>query len=360
MKCDLAIAGLGPVGAFGCGREALLAALADGRSPVGTTSLATPAGPVELPAFLADTASLERFVARRELRRIDHFSRMALLGAFLALEDAGMLGMERSRLGLVIASGYGAMRTTFTFLDSVFSGGDALASPTPFSNSVHNAAAAHVSMLLRAIGPSLTVSQFEMSVPSALLSAALWLVEERVDAVLFGGVDECGELLHYCWQRFFPAAGEARMQPLDFQRQSAVAGEGAAFMVLTRAADTIRPYARIRQVAQGNGAGVQPPLPQDAVLFLGADGHHRCGAAYGGLPAAAALAAYAPLYGSLPVGPAFDLTLAALSCRQGRLFPGPPGSCRGFDGAGETLAGRSICCLKYGSEGDYGLIRVES
>jgi 3-oxoacyl-[acyl-carrier-protein] synthase II len=149
------------------------------------------------------------------------------------------------------------------------------------------------------------------------------------------------------------------MCPLDFEHQSAVAGEGAAFLLLTRAADAAAPYGHIRQVRQGNVVGGAPELPVDTVLFLGADGHRECGAAYRELPGVAWQAAYAPLYGSLPVGPAFDLAVAALSCRKDQLFPVPSGGCRGIGAQPEALAGRSICCLKFGTEGDFGLIRVE-
>lgn len=359
MNCDIAIAGIGVVGGFGSGRKALAHALQTGVSPVGKANFATPAGPAELPAYLADTAELERFVAKRSLRRIDHFSKLAMLGSFLALEDAGRLEVDRTRLGMVLATGYGATQTTFGFLDSVFDNGDALASPTLFSSSVHNAAAAHSSIVLNATGPSLTVSQFEMSVHSALLTACLWLEEGRVDAVLFGGVDECGELLHYCWQRFFPQGAEATLRPLDFGRQSAVAGEGAAFMLMTRAADTAAPYGRIRQVLQGNCGDGLPELPEDAILCLGADGHQACGAAYQRLPETAFRAAYASLYGSLPVGSAFDLAVAAISCRDQLLYPTPGGSDSVSGLSPEPLAERPIICLKFGDSGDFGLIRVE-
>ena len=101
-----------------------------------------------------------------------------------------ILAESRERLGVIIASGYGALKTTFAFLDSYLDFGYACSSPTHFSNSVHNAAAAHVSMQLQATAPSLTVSQFEMSTASALLTAAQWLAERRVERVLLGAVDE--------------------------------------------------------------------------------------------------------------------------------------------------------------------------
>ena len=42
-----------------------------------------------MPAFLADTARLDDFLNKKALRRVDHFSKMALLGSYLALQDAG-------------------------------------------------------------------------------------------------------------------------------------------------------------------------------------------------------------------------------------------------------------------------------
>jgi hypothetical protein len=48
----------------------------------------TTGGDIEVPAFLANTDRLKSFVNKRDLRRIDHYIRMAILGCFLALEDA--------------------------------------------------------------------------------------------------------------------------------------------------------------------------------------------------------------------------------------------------------------------------------
>jgi len=331
---NMAIQGIGLVGGFGCGLEDFAAALAAGSVP--TRPAAFAGG--EIPALLADTAPLERFVDKRGLRRIDHFSRLALLGAHLALEDAGLPELDRTRLGLIVA-------TTFAFLDTVLDGGDALASPTHFSSSVHNAAAAHTAILLGITGPNLTVSQFEMSVPSALSAAQGWLAEGRVDAVLFGGVDEACAVLRYCRHRFFPEPSDL-IRPFDFDRQSAIPGEGAAFFLLTAKSGKAR-YGRITEVRQGN-ARVRPPVLDAAPLYLlGADGHRECGANYPRyLSAEARCSAYAPSYGSLPVGPAFDLAVAALACRDDRLP------------AGGALAGRELCCLKFGRDDAYGWIRL--
>ena len=159
----MAIEGIGITGAFGVGVEALRTALQYGVVPAARKDGKS--------SYIAPVDQLTDFIPKRALRRIDHFSKMTLLSACLAIKDANLEGADRSRMGIVIATGYGTLQTTFKFLDSYLDFGYACSSPTHFSNSVHNAAAAHVSIQMQATAPSLTVTQFEMSVPSALLSA---------------------------------------------------------------------------------------------------------------------------------------------------------------------------------------------
>ncbi|UCF93398.1 MAG: beta-ketoacyl synthase chain length factor [Desulfobacterales bacterium] len=359
----IALRGVGVVGGFGCGVDDLRRTLIAGRCSPQTASVAGTEGAGEMPVFLADTSRLAAFIPNRALRRVDHFSRLAALGACLALEDARLPPTVRQALGLVIATGYGATRTTFSFLDTVLDHGDACASPTFFSNSVSNAAAAHVSILLKITGPSLTVSQFEMSVPAALLTACQWLEEKRVEGVLVGGVDEYCAVLGYSWQRFFGPGPTTGTRPLEWGRQSAIAGEGAAFFLLCRDEGDPPDYGFITDIRQGHLRHGGLDLAADALLLLGADGHQACARRYARhLPADARVATYTPLYGSLPVGPAFDMAVAALSIKAGRIFAPPPG-------AGENpglkivprharLDATPIRCLKFGREGEYAMVTL--
>jgi 3-oxoacyl-[acyl-carrier-protein] synthase II len=205
-------------GAFGSGSEALKAALARGTPAKAPEEVKIPGGET-VRALLADTEELSRFMDRRQLRRIDRYARLALLGAHLAIADAGVTAPLGARTALVIASGYGAVASTFGFLDTMIEGGDALSSPTLFSNSVHNAAAAQISMALDITGPNLTVTQLGISVTSALVGAAHLLAEGAADAVLFGAVDEFSPVYAY---------------GIDGIQGPAIHGEGTAFFWLTR------------------------------------------------------------------------------------------------------------------------------
>lgn len=370
----IAISGVGCVGGFGCGHTDFVAALQRGYTNAQLEDKAHPDGRVLLPALLADTERLSDYVARRELRRIDHYARMALLGGYLALDDAGVAPTGCEKLGIIVASGYGATTTTFNFLDSVIENGDSYASPTNFSNSVHNVAAAYLSMQLQAFGPSLTVSQFELSMCSALHSAMCWLEQGRVDKVLIGGVDERNIVLNdYCWQRSCPCGGAiSRIAPFDFGQQSAIAGEGAAFLLLSKS-DANTPYGYITGLDSGRWNSV--PTSADAkmadiaagqnadVLVLGADGQVATAGFYSQLvqphgtqPAGALpIVSCAPTYGSLPTGQAFDLIAAALMLRDQHIYGV---SAQNNQGAITTID--NITAVKVAADGQFGQVKLSS
>lgn len=359
------IRGVGVVGGFGCGIDALTAAATRGECSPGIVSVKTETGHVDIPAFLADTSTLEDFTGKKALRRIDRYSRMALLGSFLALQDAGITDPAKERMGVIIATGYGASRTTFTFLDSFIKGGDSLSSPTHFSSSVHNAAVAHVSMLLGITGPGLTISQFGMSVPSALLTARCWLHEEMVDSVLFGAVDEYCDVLGYCRYRFFgDTAGASEMNPLDLGVQSAIPGEGATFFVLSRG-DHVPGYALIEDIHFDKAGDSARAEGRETSLFLAADGHRKCAASYGRfLSGPSPIACYTPLYGSLPTGQAFDMAIAALAMKRRRYFASPvhhvKGSGAKIIGNEHVTGGERIACVKSDGSGWSGFVTIGS
>lgn len=355
----LAIEGIGVVGGFGQGCADLVTGLNNGGVEAQQVSVERSCGTDVFPAYRATVDGVYEFFPKRALRRIDHFSKMSLLGACLALQDAGLMESDLSRTGVVIATGYGAMKTTFEFLDSYLDFGYSCSSPIHFSNSVHNAAAGHVSMQLKVPAPSMTVTQFEMSVPSALLTAKLWLAEGRVDRVLLGCVDEYCDVLRYCWKQFFGDNTPKALQPLDFTKQSAVVGEGAAFLVLSRA-EADAPYACIEAVELGNHEVFPVALPAADHLILGADGHKSCAQYYRQLGLNdRQVAAYASLYGSFPAAAGFDLAVAALALRDGRFYLGNrvDGGVSQADALTLTPADR-ISCLKFGPGGDYGLVRL--
>lgn len=354
LKQPMAIQGIGCVGGFGSGNDQFVDALKSGHTSASTVELNHPTGQHTLPALLANTDRLTDFVPRRSLRRIDHFSRMALLGGYLAIEDAGLAVEDCGRIGIIVASGYGAINTTFNFLGSILDDGDSCASPTSFSNSVHNVAAAYLSMQLQALGPNLTISQFDMSINSALHNAACWLEQGRVDTVLVGGVDEHSSLLNYCYQRYFLTADPVeQIDPFDFARQSAVVGEGSAFLVLSRHADKAK-YGFIDGLDAGDLSQRSTAIDSD-LLLIGADGHQAYGAMYEHYSNLQPLLNCTPCYGSLPIGQAFDLVAAGLMLREQNHYGI---ACQQPVGCKAQSSFDSIASLKCTANDQFSLIRL--
>lgn len=123
-----------------------------------------------------------------KLRRLDPYVKTALLASRLAMETFNKVPAD---LGLVVCTGYGPIPATNVFMDSYMDFGSQGASPTAFSQTVHNVAASTISMLLGVLGPTLAVSQPGLGLSSALLTAKSWMDQGLADAILFGAVDDC-------------------------------------------------------------------------------------------------------------------------------------------------------------------------
>jgi 3-oxoacyl-[acyl-carrier-protein] synthase II len=356
------IDGIGVVGGFGCGLDELKQALQAGKSPRQSVRLLTGKGEVTVPALLADTAPLENYVSKKALRRLDHYTRLAVLGGFLALDDAGMRENRSGRMGIILATGYGATCNTADFAHSLAGGSDIFGSPTRFSNSVHNAAAAHLAILLGEKGPNLSLSQFDMSVVQAFLMALVWLSEERVDTVLVGGVDEyCNVLGHYWHTLYGDRAGFRQEKPVPAH---AVIGEGAAFFVLSSPAKAPIRQGVIESVRLGRADRPLPVNDNRSPVILGADGYSDCLNRYPRfMPAVADIGVYTGIYGALPVGQAFDLAVAALSLAGRKMYPPvSPGekfmAALGLSRRAAGLKTGRVHCVKLGSADDYGMVTV--
>ena len=100
-------------------------------------------------------------------------------------------------------------------------------------------------------------------------------------------------------------------------------------------------------------------ITNDTLLFIGADGHKHCGGYYKKyIPENVRMASYTPMYGSLPIGPAFDVAIAASSIKNEKLFCNntTPGAESLYDE--RSLNDEQISCVKISTFGELGLITL--
>jgi 3-oxoacyl-[acyl-carrier-protein] synthase II len=264
--------------------------------------------------LIQDKAVLKR------LRRSDKLSKMAVLAATDAVTDSGLGDEEKKRLGVIVATAFGAHVTTFEFLDGILDFGEAAVSPTIFSNSVHNAAASYISTALGIQGPTLTVTRFFFSFQAALQLAGAWLREGRVKHVLVGAADQVGDVMGYIAGSKLTLAPDGKIRPFQLKHGVAVPGEGAAFFLMGNE-DSERAYCRVSGTHFGDDAGGPDGSDLD---ILDADGMVPDESVYSLSPASGTrIAAYSPVYGSMMTGSAFSLAAGALILKDRVCFPNP-------------------------------------
>lgn len=308
------ILGIGTIFCGGYGTDALARALSGGWQPP------IAVGQDGQPYYGVDLESLPDRSLLKKLRRADKLSKMAVLAAAGAMNDAAIEGIGSKRVGIILATAFGAHVTTFDFLDGILDFGEASASPTAFSNSVHNAAASYVSSALEIKGPTLTVTSFRFSFPAALQLAKGWLEQGRCDYLLVGTVEQYGDVLGHVAGRMLNPAGDGVIRPFTFKPTAQVPGEGGVFFLLGRER-TDSGYCTLEGITTTEPKPIGPPadlqviagdgMLRDESLLLAAIDRDR------------PLTGFAPLHGSTMGASAFSVASGALMLKQQLMYAAP-------------------------------------
>jgi 3-oxoacyl-[acyl-carrier-protein] synthase II len=258
------VTGVGVLSALGAGREALWRSLAVGASGLRPISLfAARTGGSRLAGEIAEFSPAP-FIGAKGIR---HFDRSALLlacAAKLALDDAGLSsgGGASPGIGLAVGSTYGSIGSIAAFDTEALREGPAYVNPMEFPNTVLNAPASRVSILLGLTGPNTTISTGETSGLDALGYATDFLRLGRAEAMLAGSVFGLGEDVHLGFARTGALSGsrggDELCAPFDRRRNGVVLGEGGCLLVLEPLARARARGARVYGEVTGYGNGFRP------------------------------------------------------------------------------------------------------
>jgi 3-oxoacyl-[acyl-carrier-protein] synthase II len=365
---QVAIAGVGQVSAAGAGHQALLRALDGARpEPRWLPAFRGADGPL-LPMLRAEVGDAKRLVATGAARRLDGFSLPALCAALLASQEGGLGLPSMERVGIVVATGYGALGSTFAFLDDIVDKGDGLASPIHFARSVHNAPAFVMSSALGVTGPTTTLTGFALAWPRALETAIDWLERGTCDRVLLCSADEHHPVPSHALRQLGGWAEDGRMRPLDLATPSYVPGECFTALVLGRPAEVASGWGLLdtprffrTQAGAGLDAATESALSEPRALLLAASGNPAEAEGYlAAASSAKAVGAYGGLWGASPTADAMTVLAAVLMLRDGRLRASPDGEQRSAGLAllepGPVTTGDALGCVSVSSDGRGALV----
>lgn len=295
MSFDAAITGIGLVTPAGIGTTASWQTICSGLATAAAPDPDLAGLPVDfsarVPGFDAD-----ELLGRRTAWRIDRCSQLALAAAREALADSGLDpdSWDGTRVGVVIGSGIGGASTWERQYRRLIDFGPPAVSPLLIPMLAVNMTAGYLGMEYGAAGPNLVTATACASGATAIGVARELLRSARCDIVITGGTEACvipsivtgfAQMGALSGRRLDPPASS---RPFDTARDGFVPAEGAAVLVLERAADAASRGARVHALISGYGASADAyrattPDPQGT----GAERALREALADAGLPPAA-------------------------------------------------------------------------
>jgi len=241
------IVGLGTVSSLGSDLESVLEHLHRGEPPARPMDRSGGwhrARGARLAARMEEPESAWR-PAGVAMRRFSRPSRFAVAAAVRALPCRAAAGESEGHdphLGVSMATMFGPSLFTQTIMDQTLDHGPRAVSPSLFTECVANAAAAQVSLVMRARGPNLTLLAREAGPACAVIQAMDLLRRGRATRMLAGVAEEITPFLHSQLDRFGalarPAAGRPeRASPFARHRNGVLAAEGATLLLMERGAN---------------------------------------------------------------------------------------------------------------------------
>ena len=268
------ITGLGPVTPIGLGKEGFWNALLEGKS--GITHVEFPGFDMQnfrtrIGAPIKDLPFDRFFPPKKGDRYLGRTSRFALVGAKMALEDAGFRlredkggfeieGERPEEWGTILGVGSDAieiMEATYQNLRE--HGSPRRISPFALPNVYASSVASLVSERFNIKGATFVVSSACASGSHAIAAAYLRLQEGQEKVFITGGADACITPLSYAGFIAMRAMStrndepQRASRPFDLERDGFVMGEGAGVLILEELEHALRRGARIYAELVGYG-----------------------------------------------------------------------------------------------------------
>ena len=269
------VTGLGPVTPIGVGAEEFLVAQHEARNGIrritnfdASDLSVTIAGEVDV--------NVEDYIERREAKRLDRFVHFALIGAELALRDAGLTpeDVAGDRTGTAVGSGIGGLETWENQSGIRYERGAMRMSPFFIPMLIANMASGHVAMRFGLTGPSSSVVTACATGSSNIGEGWRMIQQDEADIVFAGGSEAPITPMGIGGFAVMKALStrndspETASRPFTASRDGFVAGEGAGILVLEEYEHARARGARIYAEVIGFGSS--------------ADAHHITAPAPGG------------------------------------------------------------------------------
>lgn len=180
----------------------------------------------------------EKYIEKRELRKLDIYCQYAIAAAQQAVDDSGILGnIDEERFGVYIGTGIGGLHSFVNNVTALNEGGPRKVSPFFIPMMIGNIATGNVAIRFNAKGVSLSVMSACATGTHSIGEAFHAIKDGYADAIIAGGTEAVIAPLTIAGFQNMKALStnedpETASRPFDKNRDGFVMGEGAGMLVL--------------------------------------------------------------------------------------------------------------------------------
>lgn len=234
------ITGMGLVSPLGCDVDKFWGRIQEGYSGIGRITRFDPTGFACQMAGEVIELELEKFLNKKEQRRLDQYSHYAVAAADMAFSDSGMEVKDYvpERFGAIIGTGVGGLQSLELAKEIFMKKGPAATSPFMIPRTITNMAAGVVAIRHNLKGPNYCVVSACATSAHAIADACRIIRCNEADVMLAGGseatichlgIDGFGCMRALSTRNDSP---ETACRPFDLGRDGFVMGEGAGVVVV--------------------------------------------------------------------------------------------------------------------------------
>lgn len=239
MKQRVVITGIGIISPIGTGREVYWDALKAGVNGIGPVTLFDASEFATQMAGEVKDFEPEKYIDKKEAKRMDRFSQFAVSAAVMAAADAGISteNVNAQRMGVILGNGIGGISTLEKEHQKLLEKGPGRVSPFLVPMMIVNLAAGNVAIALGAQGPNTTVVTACASATNAMGDAMHLLQRGDADVVFTGGCEASISPMGFagfCTMKAMSTRNDdpgKASRPFTVDRDGFVMGEGAAVLV---------------------------------------------------------------------------------------------------------------------------------
>jgi 3-oxoacyl-[acyl-carrier-protein] synthase II len=232
------VTGMGVISPIGIGLPEFWDSLAGGKPGIREITRFDATG---LPSRIAGEADFdpELYLERRDARKMDRFTQMAVACSRMAVEDSGIAGrFHPERAGVIMGTGLAGLETVTAQYDRFLSMGPDRVSPFFIPMIIPNMAAGQTSIALGLKGPISTIVTACASGANAIGKAFRLIQGNYADVMVAGGSEAAIQPLTiagFCSMRALSTSNHLvsrACRPFDKHRDGFVIGEGAGVLIL--------------------------------------------------------------------------------------------------------------------------------